>query len=608
MFKKELVDVLKQTGWFLAASLVLAGALPVFRVVPRQPYTAVLVPVLQVGLMFWGLFLGASVFGRERRQRAMEYALSLPYSRRALLVRLAGARLIVLAGLWILSVIAALLWIKSPGTEDALWLGTVLALFSLVLFTVALSLAPVIENFIALCLVSIVVWFSTIPLILLVGHAFAWMRGWTVSALPRFSYTATALVLPSLYPHWLTYMPILLGILPFAAALYYSFPKFDLRPSAAYKKHFARVLAAGLAACLAGGFLTAALTYPNYIFARTITPDHKLVEFGDMGFRIRSSSGIQKIRRASVLGWPGSAPGGRVIYGDGETLLLLDVASGQSRLIYDSREGGPRVGLAWICGEYVLFLGEKGSRSASRTLHVISLDRSDARKYQSIHLSDEGAQSLRSGKPFGTGRRDDRRFWLFVSPHSTKLPLRIWQDGRVQEITDGRIRRIRDASYINDLAVFWTADEMLIFRDNGDSFELVKTVSGGFSFNTGWWDDLILDQPKAKVFYGIRGGKVAKLDLESLGITDISSYKLSTGASIYGFLPDRFYLVERIPADKILVLSFIKNDEILRLKEFPDFASDQPRSWLEVQRDGVLLHQGRRVTAYAFPDLSEIQY
>lgn len=608
MFKKELVDVLKQTGWFLAASLVLAGALQVFRVVPRQPYTAVLVPVLQVGLMFWGLFLGASLFGRERRQGAMEYAFSLPYSRRALLLRLAGARLTVLGCLWILSVIAALLWTQSPGTEQALRLSVVLALFSLVLFTVALSLAPVIENFIALCLVSFAVWFSTMPLILLVGGVFAWMRGWTVSALPGFSYRATALVLPSLYPHWLTYMPILLGILPFAAALYYSFPKFDLRPSTGYKKRYGGFLAAALATCLAGGFLAATLTYPNYIFARTITPDHKLLEFGDMGFRIRSSSGIQKVRRADVLGWPGSAPGGRVIYSDGETLLLLDAASGQSRLIYDSREGGPRIGLAWICAEYVLFLGEKGSRPASRTLHVISLEGTDARKHQSIRLSEEGAQSLRSGKPFGTGRRDGRRFWLFVSPHSTKPPLRIWKDGRVQEITDGRIRRIREACYINDLAVFWTADEMLVFRDSGDSFELVKTVPGGFSFNTGWWDDLILDQPKAGVLYGIRGGKIAKLDLESLEITDVSSYKPSTGASIYGFLPDRFYLVERIPADRKLVLSSVKNDEILRLKEFPDFLFDQPSSWLEVQREGVLLHQGKRVTAYAFPDLSEIKY
>ncbi len=609
MFKKELVDVLKQTGWFLAASLALAGALPAFRIVPRQPYTAVLVPVLQVGLLFWGLFLGVSAFGRERRQRAMEYALSLPYSRRELLFRLAGARLMVLAGLWVLSAIAALLWIKPAGAEGALWLGMGLALYSLVLFTIALSLSPMIENFIALCLVTIVVWFSTIPLVFLLGRAFAWARGWNVSALPKFSYEGSPLILPSMYPSWLLYMSILLGILPFAAALYFSIPKFDLRPSAAYKKHFAGVLAAGLAACLAGGFITAALTYSDYTYMRSITPDHKLVEFGEMGLRIRSSAAVQRIRNGYPLGWPpGTASGGRLVYNEGEVLFLLDTASGEKRAIYDSRGSRPDVDQGWVCGEQVLFLARRESRSPVRTLHVVDLDSSDVRKFGTIRFTLDASPLLKLKRPFGTGRKDGRRFWLFVSDPPRMPPLRIWEDNQIQEITDGQSRFVSDAVYINDLVLLLTSDGLMVFRDLGNSFELAKTIADGFSFNTSWWNDFIPDQPEAEILYGVRGDQVAKLDLKSLEISDLSTIKPAAGAQVFAFLPDRFYLVERILADKSLIVSAIHDDKIERLKEFTGLPIDQSGARLEVQREGILVHRGKRITAYAFPDLREIHY
>ena len=101
MFKKELTDVLRQTLWFLAAMLAIPAALLALKVIPRQPYPTLFISVLQPGLFFWALFLGASIFGRERGQKALEYALSLPYSRRGWLVRLAGARFLIWIVLWL---------------------------------------------------------------------------------------------------------------------------------------------------------------------------------------------------------------------------------------------------------------------------------------------------------------------------------------------------------------------------------------------------------------------------------------------------------------------------------------------------------------------------
>jgi hypothetical protein len=607
MFKKELVDVLKQTGWFIAASLALAAALLAFRVVPRQPYTAVIVPVLQIGLLFWGLFLGASTFGRERRQRAVEYALSLPYSRRALLIRLAGARLLVLAGLWVLSTVAQSLWTKSASAVDSWGTAMGVALYSLALFTIALSLSPVIENFIALCLITVFVGLLTFPLRNLIIFAFDWIKGSKLLASSRYFFEGS-LFAPLWTSLWLWFFPILIAILPFAAALYLSFPKFDVRPSAGFKKRYGKVLAVALSACFAAGLITAAITYPDFIFTRFITPDHKLVEFELSGIQIRSSAGTTKIRTTVGYGWPKYAGGGRIINTDGERLFLLDTASGQNRPLYDSREGRPQIGPFWPCGEQVLFFDEQRSKTRQLSLNIVDMDTSDVRNYRPIRLSADWMPRLILIKLFGTGRRDGRRFWLFIANQPKTPPLRIWEDGQIQEITDGQNRRVRDAIYINDLIIVETADALTIFRDRGNSFEIAKSIQGDFSFGTVWWDAQILDQPKTDVLYGKHGTHIAKLDLKNLEVTDISALKTAAGAFVYAFLPDHFYLREEAPAEKTLTISSIQNDQIVRLREFPDFAFAQQGTRLDIQREGIILQSKNRTMVYAFPDLREIKY
>ncbi|OGD19665.1 MAG: hypothetical protein A2W03_17585 [Candidatus Aminicenantes bacterium RBG_16_63_16] len=105
MFRKELADVLKQTACFLAVVAVLPIPIILFKGAPG-PYRAVLAPLLEMGLVFWSLFLGASFLGREQGQRAVEYALSLPHSRLGLLIRLAGPRLLVELAFLLAGVIA----------------------------------------------------------------------------------------------------------------------------------------------------------------------------------------------------------------------------------------------------------------------------------------------------------------------------------------------------------------------------------------------------------------------------------------------------------------------------------------------------------------------
>ena len=158
MFKKELVNVIKQTLIFLAILAALPAAILVSRIVPKQPYQALFTPAVQAGLLFWSFFLGASLFGRERGQRALEYTASLPYSRLGLLARLAAPRILVAAFIGSLTLLIPAGWWQSYGVLPPALFG----LSSLLLFTIALSFAPLFENFLVLA-------FSTLLAFFLVG-------------------------------------------------------------------------------------------------------------------------------------------------------------------------------------------------------------------------------------------------------------------------------------------------------------------------------------------------------------------------------------------------------------------------------------------------------
>jgi len=601
MFKKELADVLKQTAWFLAAVLALAAGLLGLRVVPRQPYMAVVVPTLQIGLFFWALFLGASVFGRERRQKAMEYALALPYSRRGLLLRLAAARLIVWIGLWAASVIAAVIWTASDSLLQTLGSNPYFVVYGLALFTIAFSLAPLIENFIALCLSSIFVWL----LMSQMGSIFLILLG-LIKHVRVLSVKRFLPELPVSVSFGLFLNPAYFFIFIFAAAVFISFPKFDIRASAAFKKRYLVVISSALLAFFAAGLILAAITFSSPVFTSFLTPNQKLVEFSSWRIQVRSSSGTKMIPGGAVYSLPKAASRGRIVYADDKGLYVLDSAGSGSLPLYEGREGRPHVGPFWICGEQVLFVGDAARDNMTRTaLHVVDLNSPDVRSYRTIAIPQDLLPDITRSTPFGTGTRDGRRFWLFA-PGLAKKPLfRVWEDGRVQEIMDGITRHIRNAYFINNLVIVKSAEGMEVFRDHGDAFELAKRFDDNISF-VDPWDDRILDQPWADVLYGKHGGKIARLDLKTLEIKDVAELGTPIGAWVTAFLPDRFILLEENALGRTLTLSMIRDDRIERLRVFSDWDPAKPDVSFSLQREGIIIRTGKIRRAYAFPDMKEI--
>ncbi|MHB8094337.1 MAG: hypothetical protein ACYDH0_05280 [Candidatus Aminicenantales bacterium] len=605
MFKRELVDVLKQTGWFLAAVLVLPAVIIALPGVSEKSYPAMLLIVFQAGLLFWALFLGASVLSRERGQRALEYALALPYSRLSLLWRLAAPRLAVLSGLWTAAAFILEWWAK-PGAAGNVRMGTLaIILYSLVLFTVSFSLAPLVENFIVLCLISGFLAWLTFPLRDVLFFAAVRIQGVEIpfglklfwDGMPAGSFG------PVLEP---SLVPIFLAALPFGVAVLFAFPKYDARPSGAYKRRYFEALGIAVAAGLLATFALPLLQRPERIeFATFITPDRKVVEFGKTAIRIHSRSGIRRIGTSYLAARPVPLDDGRFVFRDVEDrILILDSAKAEVRILCDPTAVKPLPGPLWTYGNKVVFLGVRESPKAV-TLNILDADEAGAPAVRSIPWAGDFGRGSGFPRLIGTGIRDSRRFWLFSSFNLGGPLLRLWEDGRLETIAGVPGDRWRSIIYVNDLLVVTTSDGLSIFRDGDRSFELVRTIRDSFSCIPAY-EERIADQPRTEALYGKRGDHVARLDLRTLEITDIARLKTPAGVWMSVHLPDRFYLFENDEKAGSLTVSEVRNNALKRLGKLAKFGSET--GILHVQREGIVHWMGGKGRIYVFPDLEKTDY
>jgi hypothetical protein len=607
MFKKEFANVLKQTGWFVAAALALSVALLAVRLMPRQPYFAVFLSVFQWGLLFWALFLGASVLARERSQRALEYVLTLPYSRLGLLLRLTAPRLIVLGGLWALSLCAYVLKGNEYSAVDPLFL----AFLYIGLFVTSLSLSPIIENFIALCLSSIFVWFLAFPAFTYLLIAVAWAKGFQLlpgagamglGFLRNISYGSAG------YIFNLLILQIVLLAFPFSAALILSFRKFDARPSAAFAKKYFKTLGLSILIFAAAAFVMTFLSVSMRFRDVYLTPDHKVVEFQSGGARILSPEGIRKFKTPYPVSWVKSADGIHFVFSDyGNNLSCLDAAIAEVRTIYQAANRDRGIWQFWPYDGKVVFL-VKPDTPIVISLADIDKPTSAGSNVTTIPFPAEWARSERFPRLFGTGVNDGRHFWLFYFEQSKKPPLRLWENGRVEGIPLSDNKPLRSALYVNDMVIIDTAEETKIFQDRGISFELVREIKDGISFSLYDLDARVLDQPRAEVIYGKHGDKIAKLDLKALQVNDIAPLKTAHGAWVASFFPESFLLIEMDSEAKTLKVSSICDDKVKLLREFRDFDFRRQGDRFDVQKSGIIIHRKGTVSVYAFPDLLEIKF
>ncbi|MDD8027096.1 MAG: hypothetical protein PHI34_11320 [Acidobacteriota bacterium] len=608
MFRKELADVLKQTGWFLAVAIVLPVPLILLKWVPG-PYLAVLVPVLGTGLVFWSLFLGASLLGRERGQQAVEYALSLPHSRLGLLARMAGPRLLVLSVLWL----AAWAGMAAAGIPDPNHILPLLAVgVSVPWFLVSLSLSVFIDNFIVLCLASIVGWYAAWMLItrLILGFGVRPMdlnvQSMFVLARPDIPTYHGDFTLPLLL------LQFILPIVPFVAALLLSFGRFDVRRSRRFNRRYGLAFAISLALCaltaFGGRVITDSLAQKYFHLTQSL----KLIEwrYGSKSIRIRGPEASLKVRIDAIGLWSAWDDGTALFAWDYEGRLnRIDLATGKADSIYQLNRKHPSLRGQRTYGSTIVFI-ENGARP--NEIRLVALDQSTnkTKRYVFAH------EALRAGRPqlIGTDVRDGKRFWIcLIIWKADVTTLRLWEDGRVEEIlVKGRLQTANTPVFINGLLLFTGKEPIFVLRDDGQSFVMKKEFPAGEIFHAQEYFSYFrqsLDDPPPSFIYGRRGPKLARMSLATLEIEEIGD--LPETDDTWGYVHrsgDRAYFVGGSRSRKNLDIYALSETGMRLIRSFPGIDTQRRDTRFNISDSGILITQGERVRVYAFPDLKKIDY
>ncbi|MDD8013173.1 MAG: ABC-2 transporter permease, partial [Acidobacteriota bacterium] len=216
--------------------------------------------ILGLLLMMFSMFMGLSPFAMDAKQKGMEYLLTLPYSRRRLLLIKFLPRLVVV-------ILFYLAFAAFYGLAGNAAFGGGFTFFSLAyfaLFFISFSLAVVHENFIIQSLWAGVALCGYLALCLyIVSLGFSWKFKMPSAWVGNRLWYDLAYDVPTLLS---TIAVFLLMATPFVASLFLSFKKFDLKPARAFTRRqllfFVPLLLLAFAASLGVTYFTQ--TSSNY--------------------------------------------------------------------------------------------------------------------------------------------------------------------------------------------------------------------------------------------------------------------------------------------------------------------------------------------------------
>jgi hypothetical protein len=614
MLGKESSEVIKQSLFFILGALFVPGFLLVTTIVRNQSYFQVFFPIFQVGLIFWAMFMGVSLFSSDRGQRGMEYLLSLPFSRLQLAVLKTIPRSMAVLFFYLVFLI---LYLRGGINVMALsFLSFTVIYFSL--FLIALSLSASSENFIVLSIVSLFslcVYLGVIYLIFWTaikakGYIYYQLEIRPFFAGQEFELGFIILLVPVI---------ILLLLSPLLSFIL-SFKKFDMRPSRSYNKRFFKFLAPFFILGLIASFLIAyqgiRFEYSSYY----LTQDHKLIGSNPYSrIKIYDRDKIYKIKGQLDLSSPSLEENEYVYYRSyPDEIFRLNISQ---HMIENFCEASRSKWIDWSIYKYeqtIAFI-ERTWRKKGRYAEpqLVLIDES-SRKITRIGLDREPLKDYFYQAILGADRRGDKTFWLMRGVRDyrdKKLTIvRLWEDGKVELIGESE----KWPCYVNKMLITCAGNEIIISKEKEGKFEPVRKIPNteGFIIWKGRYREEKLNNIPLKEIYGRQiisssdqqgkrkyTTKYVRLNLENFELEEIKDFK---GDLLY-FYPDDYYAFE---LDRVMPKARfyeLKEGKLNFIKELTAF---NPRSYdsIEIFKAGVVLKKGRKVRAYAFPDLKELKF
>ncbi len=612
MLKKECREIFLQSVFFAAAMVALPGIIFIARIIPHQPYAAIFIPSFQSGMLFWALFMGVSLFSTERGQKGMEYLLSLPYSR----LQLLGIKILP-RFLSILFFYLVFLVLYDQGGRDYI----ALAMFSLsvlyfVLFFISISFSALSDNFLVLSLVSLFALVVFNEIFFLILWLLMRMEGITDYSWSEISSTFLSLQWEG--ESWLSFPLLILAVvfllLPLGLAMLFAFKRFDVRPSKIYGRRYLKFLAPLLIAGIFCSGLTVWIGIdrgPKYLY---LTRDHKLIESTYVSTKIYDHDNVSRLN-IHFFPYPyWDNPPYLYYYDWGTGMIKLNTATATTELIY--REPKIPRRRFWehfrrFRYENTIVLIEPGRAPDEIQLVLIEENTKTTTRIPFRHdfFKDRGGPRI-----VATTIREGQRSWLVCFPNSTKNPLRLWQDGRVDDVKyKDEILEKSSIRYLNGMLFLIHSDGVTVLKERDNVFVAVKKFPKEDKPLYWMWNHFSDNSEKIaiKEFYGRRVDRLFRLDLETLDVEDIGEWKKIVGGYEIGLRfipPDQFYYTEMNDRERSIKIYRLEGRSKVLLKTFENFDVQQKKNGFEIFKGGIVIQRDKKVQVYTLPDFQEIKF
>lgn len=594
MLKKEISEVLKYTIFFILVALLLPALLIVTTIISDQSYFSVFFPLFQFGLFSWALFMGTSLFSGERRQKGIEYLLSLPYSR----LHLIGLKILPRLSAVIIFYLVFVILYKTGGSDAAATTFIPFTALYFTLFLLALSLSAFSDNFIILSVTSLFSLFIYYGLLYMVYWIVLKIRG---TPLDELDIEGLLLLEPGLFlwieiPKFLPLVAIAL-LLPFLISFVLSVKKFDVRPAKVLNKRFFKYFTPLFVCCLGISFLFAyqgtKAEYQDYY----LTQDKKLIESNYYSkIKIYDADKVHKTEKKFEYFWPLIDEDEYAYDLWGEQIIRLNTSDYKFEILYKPDEKRELTWIRWKYNNTIVSL-EKNEDLSGAELVLLDLL---SKKITRTLINYDQLIDYSLPRIFGTEKSGNKRFWLIYSGHILKYPiLRIWEDGRTDVIGKSQ----RRPCYVNGMLITYTEEAIIISKDAEGRFETIREIPWNLdiAFSTGWRFNLY--NIPLKEIYGHGYNKIARLDLETLEVEEIGEF---TGY-LHCIHPSNFYFEETVKPGVSRNIYQLKEGEMKLLKSFPDFDIRKGHS-LRVFKAGIVFKKDKEIKVYAFPDLNELKF
>lgn len=622
MIKKEWREVGKQSLSFilLYAGMVLSIFLQ--NLLQDKPFEGDMATIgLGLGLLTFSMLLGISPFAQDSKQKGMEYLLTLPYSRRRLLLIKLLPRLAAIVLFYFMFVLQYSLM----GNNAFAGGFTIFSLAYFSLFLISFSLSVVHENFIVQSIWAGVALCSYIALCLYIcalgsSWRFAMPISWTAPG----HWRDLAYDLPSLFTAIAVF---LLMAVPFVVSFFLAFKKFDLKPSRTFNRRqllfFVPLLLLALAASLGVSYLvqkSSAFDEGHYFFLG----NRQLLKTSWPGKLILVDKTLRRrldTKRSFFWDWNVFEAPGKLF------LTAYDVKNSSTSVIrlnmgdltWDTVRSIPQGYLANPAnsafrqyGQNLVFLQRSREEAERRGMQSTLPFKSDRLDLVIIDMTNEKSKILPYQSPlfrskyqpviFAHDEIDNRQFWL-IGYQGTKI-IRLWEDGRAEDLGFSQ----KMPAYFWHLLFSYSAKSLAIRRLLVSGSETVKEIDGEFKISGFFYNSL--DKDNIKEVYAIRGKRIVRLDLTTLAVDDVGPDR----GSIWLVPPGDFYYVEnegwphrdRAQPDRWRKIYRLQNGKMIFLKQLDFRGPDFGHVWMD--KFGITLRENGMTRLFAFPDLRELKF